>query len=63
MPATSKKQYRLFKAVEAGDTKLPGLTPSKAAEMTKGQSQAGLPEQAAKARKRFRMGRKYNFRP
>ena len=41
---TSKAQFRLFKAVEAGDVKLPGLPAHKAAEMTAGQSQAGLPE-------------------
>ena len=56
--ATSKAQYRWFKAVEAGDVKAPGLSPSQAAEMTEGQSQAGLPERSRKAgrgrRKQYR---------
>lgn len=43
--ATSKAQFRLYKAVEAGDVKLPGLSPERAKEMTAGQTQAGLPEQ------------------
>lgn len=44
MPTRSKAQFRLFKAVESGEAKLPGLTKEKAAEMTAGQSQVGLPE-------------------
>jgi hypothetical protein len=64
--ATSKAQYRWFKAVEAGDVKLPGLSPHKAAEMTEGQSQAGLPERSAaqsvrkrgKKKRRFKIGGK-----
>ena len=44
MPARSRKQFRLFKAVEAGDAKLPGLSQRAAGEMTAGQSPVGLPE-------------------
>lgn len=47
--ARSKAQFRLFKAVESGKAKLPGLTKEKAAEITAGQSQIGLPERAPKA--------------
>jgi len=50
--ATSKAQFRLFKAVESGDAKLPGMSPSEAKEMTAGQTQAGLPERRKVARKR-----------
>jgi hypothetical protein len=46
MPATSKKQYRFMKAVEAGDLKVPGLSPKKAAEFTATQSPRNLPESA-----------------
>ena len=42
--AISKKQFRLFKAVESGEVKLPGLDPTKAVEMTASQSPVGLPE-------------------
>ncbi len=45
--AVSKKQFRLFKAVEAGDVKLSGLSAAKAKEMTVGQTSAGLPERVA----------------
>lgn len=49
--ATSKRQFRFFKAVAAGKAKAPGLSPSKAEEMLGSQSQAGLPERApAKAK-------------
>ena len=48
--AVSKKQFRLFKAVEAGEAKLPGLSQRAAGEMTAGQSPVGLPEQTRKAR-------------
>ena len=48
--ATSKAQFRLMKAVEAGDAKLPGMTKEKAAEMTAGQGQAGLPERTHRVR-------------
>ena len=58
MPATSKKQFRLMKAVESGTVKLPGLSPAKAAEFTAGQSQAGLPERRQTTPKR----REWRFR-
>ncbi len=41
---TSKAQFRLYKAVESGNVKLPGLSPERAKEMTADQTQAGLPE-------------------
>ena len=60
MPATSRKQFRLMKAVESGAVKLPGLSPAKAAEFTAGQSSAGLPEQVKapvqRKQRRFRVG-------
>jgi len=48
--ATSKAQYRWFKAVEAGDVKAKGLSPAQAKEMTAGQTPAGLPERSRKYR-------------
>ncbi len=50
MPAKviSKKQFRWFKAVEAGDVKAPGLSQKQAGEMTANQSPAGLPERVRK---------------
>ena len=45
--ATSKAQYRWFKAVESGAVKAPGLSPAQAKEMTEGQTQAGLPERSS----------------
>ena len=58
--AVSKKQYRWFKAVERGDVKAPGLSPAQAAEMTEGQTQAGLPERSRKAGSRRR--KRYRFK-
>lgn len=49
MPAKSKSQFRLFKAVEKGDVQIPGLSKKEAKEYTKGQSPKDLPES-----KRFR---------
>jgi hypothetical protein len=61
--ATSRAQFRLYKAVERGDAKLPGLSPSQAAEMTEGQSQAGLPERSGGPTRLVRKRRKKsNFR-
>lgn len=64
--AVSKKQFRFFKAVAAGDVKQKGLTPAKAEEMLGGQSPAGLPERApvrsAQRRSRRGPGRKQRWR-
>ena len=35
MPAKSKQQFKFMKAVESGSLKVPGLSPSEAAEFTK----------------------------
>ena len=48
MPAKSKKQYRLMKAVESGDVKVKGLSKEEAREYTKGQSPKSLPERTGK---------------
>ena len=48
--AISKKQFRWVKAVESGDVKAEGLSAHKAAEMTAGQTQAGLPERYRQAK-------------
>lgn len=49
MPTRSRAQFRLMKGIEEGSIKPKGkLTPSVAAEMTAGQSQAGLPERSRK---------------
>ena len=48
MPAKSRAQFRLMKAVEHGSAKVPGLSRSEAAEFTKGQSPKGLPAKKGK---------------
>ena len=51
-PAKSKRQYRFMKSVEEGKAKdAHGLTKKQAAEFTKGQSPAKLPEKAKKKKK------------
>jgi hypothetical protein len=46
--ASSKAQYRFFRAVESGSVKAPGLSSEKASEMIGHQSPKGLPERAKK---------------
>lgn len=46
--ATSKAQYRWFRAVQHGSVKAPGLSPSEAKEMIGHQSPKGLPERKKK---------------
>lgn len=43
MPAVSQQQFKFMKAVESGSVKAPGLTPTKAAEFTKGVQPSKLP--------------------
>lgn len=43
MPAKSKAQFRLMKAIEQGDVKVEGLSKKKAKEYTKGQKYKTLP--------------------
>ena len=44
MPATSKSQFRLMKAVESGNIKLKGLSKKEAEEYTEDQDYKDLPE-------------------
>ena len=44
MPATSRAQYRLMRAVASGDAHLPGMTKKQGEEYVAGQSPKGLPE-------------------
>jgi hypothetical protein len=62
MPVSSKAQFRLMKAAETGDVKLPGLSPSKATEMTAGQSPVGLPERTTGLTKRAKTRRRKEYR-
>lgn len=57
MPAVSQKQYRFMKAVESGAVKVAGLSRSKAAEFTSGQSPKDLPEKAAALDRVVKRGR------
>lgn len=50
-PAKSKSQYRLMKAVENGNVKLPGLSKEQAKEYTSGQSPKKLPEKKSPKKK------------
>ena len=54
MPATSRRQYRLMRAVCSGHANMPGLSKAEACEYVHGQSPKGLPETAPKGRKRRR---------
>lgn len=54
MPATSKKQARLFRAAAAGRVKLKGMSKAKAHEMVAGHPTKDLPESAADRADRFK---------
>lgn len=49
--ATSKSQYRFFRAVQGGDAQADGLSPEKAGEMIGSQSPKGLPEKKSSVKK------------
>lgn len=52
MPPVSRKQAALFRAVAAGDTKLPGLSKEEAQEYVSGYPTKDLPERVSKKKKK-----------
>lgn len=55
MPASSRAQFRLMKAVESGSLKIPGLSKKEAKEFTKENKKVSeLPEKFSKVKKMIR---------
>lgn len=53
MPAKSRAQWRMMKAISHGSIKRAGLTAKKASEYVSHQSQKGLPEKVPKRKFKY----------